>query len=145
MEATPLNALIGPAYVVDATRVDSDLDRVVLEKLDIPPDVERLLFKTRNSDLWSLHEFSPDFIGLTGDGAQHLLERGVRLVGADYLSIAPRSDPAPTHVALLRAGVVILEGLDLRGVDPGRYDLICLPLLIEGADGAPARAVLTRH
>jgi arylformamidase len=68
----------------------------------------------------------------------------VRLVGIDYLSIAPKADPGPTHVALLQAGVVILEGLDLRSVDPGEYELVCLPLLIPGSDGAPARALLRR-
>ncbi|MDX6645162.1 MAG: arylformamidase, partial [Miltoncostaeaceae bacterium] len=69
---------------------------------------------------------------------------GVRLVGIDYLSVAAPSDPAPAHLALLRAGAVILEGLDLRAVAPGPYRLVCLPLRIEGADGAPARAVLIR-
>jgi arylformamidase len=67
---------------------------------------------------------------------------GVRLVGIDYLSIAPSGDPAPTHRVLLEGGVVVVEGLDLRSAPAGRYDLICLPLRLEGADGAPARALL---
>jgi arylformamidase len=74
-----------------------------------------------------------------------LIGRGVTLVGIDYLSIAPRHDPAPTHSVLLEAGTVILEGLDLRGVEPGAYDLACLPLRITGSDGAPARALLRRR
>ena len=80
--------------------------------------VERLLFRSRNSDLWAKPAFNASFAGLTEDGARMLVERGIRLVGADYLSIAPFGNPTPTHVALL-AGVVILEGLDLRGMEPG--------------------------
>ena len=79
---------------------------------------------------------------MTPDGAQALVDHGVRLVGIDYLSIAPYDDPAPTHEVLLRAGVVIVETLDLRAAAPVSYQLICLPLLVPGADGAPARALL---
>ena len=88
--------------------------------------------------------FSAEFLGLTPEAASALVESGVRLVGIDYLSIAPFGDPVPTHRALLRAGVAILEGLDLRSVAPGRYDLICLPVLIPGSDGGPARTLLRR-
>jgi arylformamidase len=101
-----------------------------------------VLFKTPNSRLWERNAFSPDFFGLTEDAALELVRRGVHLVGIDYLSIAPKADPAPTHIALLSAGVVIVEGLDLRAVTPGAYRLVCLPLLLEGSDGAPARAIL---
>lgn len=140
----PLDALIGPAHVVDATGVSADIDAPTLARLDIPAGVRRLLFKTPNSELWARGEFSPNFFGITADGAQALVSLGVELVGIDYLSIAPASDPASTHVTLLEAGVVILEGIDLRAVEPGPYRLVCLPLLIEGSDGAPARAVLLR-
>src|SRR4051812_30240246 len=78
---------------------------------------------------------------MTPDRAQALVDRGVRLVGIDYLTIAPYDEPAPTHEVLMRAGVVIVETLDLRAAAPGAYQLICLPLLVPGADGAPARAV----
>jgi arylformamidase len=81
-------------------------------------------------------------VALDASAAVVLAAAGVRLVGADYLSVAPFGDPAPTHRALLEAGVVILEGLDLREVPPGRYDLLCLPIRLVGADGAPARALL---
>jgi arylformamidase len=145
VDALPLDALIGAAWVVDATSVTTDLDRAALQALDMPASAERLLFKTPNSRLWEADSFDPGFVGITEDGARHLIARGVRLVGADYLSIAPRSDPAPTHITLLAAGVVILEGLDLRGVAPGPYQLVCLPLLIAGVDGAPARALLIRE
>jgi arylformamidase len=142
VESIPLDALVGPAWVVDATHLERDIDLLALQSLDIPAGIERLLFRTRNSELWGLPRFSRDFLGLTAEAARALVQRGVRLVGADYLSIAPADDPAPTHVELLEAGVVILEGLDLRGVPAGGYQLVCLPLLIEGADGAPARALL---
>jgi arylformamidase len=142
IEATPLDALIGPAYVVDATAFDRDIDTAVLDRLYIPDGVERILFKTPNSALWARPTFATDFLGITAGAARALVARGVRLVGIDYLSVAPRSDPAPTHVTLLSAGVVILEGVDLRSVAPGPYRLVCLPLLIAGSDGAPARALL---
>jgi arylformamidase len=142
LEGVPLEALLGPALVVDARQPAADITPADLDAMAIPPATERLLFKTRNSSLWDLAEFSADFIGLTPDAAAALVERGIRLVGADYLSIAPFGDPAPTHWILLSAGVVILEGLDLRAVEPGTFELICLPLLIPGSDGGPARAVL---
>jgi len=143
-EDIPLAALVGPARVVDATGFVTDINESAMRGLDIPDGTERLLLKTRNSRLWEKSDFSAGFSGLTEDAAHHVVGLGVRLVGIDYLSIAPHADPAPTHVALLQAGVVILEGLDLRGVDPGEYTLVCLPLRLVGADGAPARAVLLR-
>lgn len=142
VDGLPLEALVGPARVVDATGVTGDIDEATLAGLLIPPKTERLLLKTRNSRLWDRDSFSLDFAGLTQGAAEELVRRGIRLVGIDYLSIAPAADPAPTHVALLRAGVVILEGLDLRRVEAGEYMLACLPLRVVGADGAPARAVL---
>ena len=81
---------------------------------------------------------------MTPDAAQALVDRGVRLAGIDYLSIAPFGDPVPTHEVLLRAGVAIVESLDLRAAEPGEWTLTCLPLRIPGADGSPARAVLSR-
>ncbi len=144
IDATPLDALIGPACVVDATAVHADIDAAAIARLEIPGGTQRLLFKSTNSELWAKPGFSPEFIGLTGSGADALVARGVLLVAMDYLSIAPKSDPASAHVALLSAGVVILEGVDLRRVEPGAYDLVCLPLLLPGSDGAPARALLTR-
>lgn len=139
-ETLPLDALVGDAYVVDATGIESALDEAALEELELPDGADRLIFKTRNSRLWDLDEFSHDFVRLTGDGARSVLGRGIRLVGIDYLSIGDEE----AHVELLRAGVVPLEGLDLRGVEPGPYRLVCLPLRLVGADGAPARAVLVR-
>jgi arylformamidase len=106
--------------------------------LQIPAGSERLLLKTPNSRLWEQDSFVRDFVRLDASGANALIERGLRLVGIDYLSIG---DPA-AHLALLSRGVAVVEGLDLRRVNPGRYVLACLPLKIGGCDGAPARAVL---
>lgn len=145
IESVPPDALIGPAFVADARGVTGAIDETALVAMGIPEGTERLLFRTQNSELWDLPAFSRDFIGLTEGAARELVRRGVRLAGIDYLSIAPFGDPAPTHRALLTAGVVILEGLDLRGAGPGAYDLVCLPLLIPGSDGAPARTLLRRR
>jgi arylformamidase len=102
--------------------------------------VERVLFKTRNSELWALDRFVEDFVALSEDGAAEVVRRGIRLVGIDYLSIGGPE----AHRTLLRAGVVPLESLDLRAVEPGAYRLVCLPLNVVGADGAPARTLLLR-
>jgi arylformamidase len=144
-ETVPLEALIGPAHVVDATGQRSHIDASALGRLAIPDGAERVIFKTTNSRLWDLDRFSADFLALTEDAAQALAARGMKLVGIDYLSIGPKGHGVATHVALLRAGIIILEGLDLRQVEPGPYQLVCLPLLLVGSDGAPARAVLIRE
>jgi arylformamidase len=145
VEAVALDALVGAASVVDARHVVGPFDRAVIDGLGIARGTERLLFRSHNSELWNEPTFNGSFSGVTEDGARALIELGVRLVGADYLSIAPFGDPTPTHVAFLDAGVVIVEGLDLRGVEPGAYDLICLPVLIPGSDGGPARAIVRRR
>lgn len=141
-ESIPLDACVGPAWVVDATGLDANVGLEGLAKLDIPVAETRLLFKTPNSELWNLSGFSEGFIGLDGEAAALLADRGVRLIGWDYLSIAPFGNPAPTHLALLSAGVVIIEGLDLRAVDPGPVNLLCLALRLVGSDGVPARALV---
>ena len=137
-ESLDLETLIGPASVLDATAVSGDLDAETLGELAFPDDLTRILFKTSNSQLWNRDSFSRDFVRLTGSGARFLIQGGVRLVGIDYLSIGD----AEAHQELLGAGVTALEGLDLRDVDPGNYELICLPLRLEGSDGAPARVIL---
>src|SRR5712691_11494884 len=126
-ESLPLDALVGPARVVDATAVGSKLDATALAGLDLG-GAERVLFKTRNSELWARASFADDFVSLTEDAAQELIRRGVRLVGIDYLSIGDEG----AHHALLGAGVVPVEGLDLRGVEPGEYRLVCAPLKLVG-------------
>lgn len=135
VDGLALHALVGPCRVV--TLPDLDPDRVAAAL----PDAERVLFKTPNSELWARDSFTEDFLSFDAAGARVLVERGVRLVGVDYLSVGD----AEAHRVLLGAGVVVVEGLDLRGVESGAYELVCLPLRVVGADGAPARAVLVRR
>jgi arylformamidase len=143
IESVPLDVLVGPALLLDASRDGSQIDREAVRRLAIPDGTERVLIRA-NSALWNQSTFQSTFAGLTGDGALALVALGVRLVGIDYLSIAPFGNPTPTHRALLDARVTIGEGLDLREVEAGLYDFICLPLLIPGSDGGPARAMLRR-
>ena len=141
-ESISLDDCIGPAWVVDATALSRTIGAADIAGLDIPPGETRLLFKTPNSELWGKPGFQSGFIALDGGAAAVLVERGVRLVGNDYLSIAPFGDPVATHRTLLAAGAVILEGTDLRGVEPGPVDLLCLPIRLVGSDGVPARALV---
>jgi arylformamidase len=144
VEALPLNILIGRAYVIDLSDA-TVLDAETLEAAGIPPRTKRLLLKTKNSELWAKWEtrFQEDFVGVNKSGAEWLIRKGVRLVGIDYLSIAPFKQSKEPHQKLLGAEVVILEGLNLYEVRQGRYNLYCLPLKLMGSDGAPARAILT--
>jgi arylformamidase len=134
----PLEPFVGPCVVADATAAAGAIDAALIASLDLPSGSERVLLKTPNSRLWERDSFTRDFARLNGSGANALIERGVRLVGIDYLSVGD----AAAHVALLGQGVCVVEGLDLRAVEPGRYYMACLPLKISGCDGAPARALL---
>ena len=144
VEQLPLEALVGPCYVVQLPDGVEAITSEVLDRTEITRDMKRVLFGTRNSHLWSKGEtkFQTDFVAITEDGAEWLVERGVQLVGVDYLSVAPYDDSTPTHEVLLKAGVVVVEGLNLSKVMRGFYELYCLPLKIAGSDGAPARAIL---
>ncbi|HEY5649143.1 MAG TPA: cyclase family protein, partial [Nitrospiria bacterium] len=115
--------------------------------LTLSKGAQRLLIRTRNSELWENNDgtFRENFTALTRDAAQWVVDRGIRLVGIDYLSIQRYQDDPETHRILMRAGTVIIEGLDLSGVAAGIYELICLPLRLEGAEGSPARVVLRRR
>jgi len=146
VEDLPLDALIGEALVVEAPQdclvIDGDF-----VKAHVAPGTARVLFKTRNSAFWNEPEprFHTDFTHLNVEAATLLRDQGAKLVGIDYLSIEKSKSPGhPTHVALLSKGIVIVEGLNLSDVPPGRYELICLPLKLrsELGDGAPTRAVL---
>jgi arylformamidase len=142
-ETLPLDMLCGRARVIEFTG-RSSITAQDLGALDLREDV-RLLLKTHNSRLWGSPEFHQDFIGLSESGARFLVDRGVKVVGVDYLSVEPFKTPgAPTHHRLLGAGIIVIEGLNLRDVDPGSYEMFCLPLPIVGSDGAPARVVLRR-
>ncbi|HKJ36860.1 MAG TPA: cyclase family protein [Solirubrobacterales bacterium] len=140
-DALDLAAMIGPCEVVEIPDRGLDpIDRAALEAATITEGAERVLLKTTNSRLWEQDEFTHDFIRLDGSGAEFVLERGIRLIGIDYLSIGD----GDAHRALLGADpvVVALEGLDLREIEPGAYTLLCLPLKLIGTDGAPSRALL---
>lgn len=138
-----LDLLVGPAQVVHVAEA-SALTPDLLGSLAIPPGTERLLFRTRNSEDWAggRQEFREDYVGITGGGARWLVRRGVKLVGIDYLSVSTYDDLMPPHQTLLGAGVIVVEGLDLRSIAPGAYQLVCLPLKLVDGDGAPARAIL---
>lgn len=142
VDQLPLEAMVGPAYVIEM--MDSPLvGAEQLQAAAIPSDVERLLIKTTNGRLWDSKEFSKEFVYLTEDGAEWLIDRGVKFVGMDYLSVEKfGAEKAAVHLSLLGEGVVVAEGLDLREAPPGRYTLVFLPLKVVDADGAPARAVL---
>lgn len=143
LESVPLKLMMGRSYVLHLPDVDL-ITAKVLKQAVIPQRTRRVLFKTRNSDIWTQGEksFQPDFVALSPDGAQYLVDRGIKLVGIDYLSIAPYKQSRPTHEILLKNGVFILEGVNLSEVSEGRYTLYCLPLNFQGVDGSPARAIL---
>jgi len=141
-EALPLEMLCGRARVVEiaSRRIAAD----DLAALDLSEDV-RVLFKTHNSRLWGDPAFHAEYVGVTESGARHLVDHGVKVVGVDYLSVEEFKSPgAPAHHVLLGAGAIVIEGLNLRDVEPGVYDMYCLPLRVVGSDGAPARVVLRR-
>jgi arylformamidase len=142
IEALPLEIVLGPARVV---RIEGEepIDRGQLEGLDIRSG-ERILFRTANSDRpWWERDFDSGYVNVSLEAAELLGEVGVALVGVDYLSVGGyRNENAETHRALLGAGAWIVEGLDLSEVEPGHYELICLPIKLVDSDGAPARALL---
>ncbi len=142
VDSLPLDALVGPAYVAEFGG-EGHITAADLDSLAVPSDCQRLLFKTGNGRLWDDSHFHTDFIALAPDAARTLAERGLKLVGIDYLSIEKfRARPHEVHETLLASGVVILEGVDLRRVSAGEYLLVCAPLNVVGAEGAPARAYL---
>ena len=143
VDQIPLDVLIGQAMVVGFRDDVRAVTRGDLERFDLT-GVERLLLRTRNSTyLTQDPNFHQDYTYLAPDGAEHLVAQGVKLVGIDYLSIEQfHSGHHRTHLTLLGAGIVIVEGLNLDGIVDGRYELCCLPLRLVGCDGAPARAVL---
>jgi arylformamidase len=142
VDQIPLDRLIGPALLVSFPDTVRAIGAAELKAHDLRGRT-RILLRTRNSALLSQKQFVPDYTYLAPDGAEYLVDKGVELVGIDYLSIEQfHSGHHQTHRTLLAKSVVILEGLDLSVPPPGEYQLICLPLRIEGCDGAPARAVL---
>jgi len=141
IDSVSLDTLIGPAVVVHVPGV-REIGAGELVAANIPPDTRRLLLKTDNGKLLGQKQFDRDFSFFTAQGAQHIIDSGVELVGIDYLSIAEFGSGEAVHQAFLSEGIVIIEGVDLREVTPGLYNMIALPLKIGGCDGAPARVVL---
>ena len=142
VDKIPLERLIGPALLVSFGDAVLSVGAAELRQHGVKGH-KRILIRTRNSALLSQKEFVKDYTYLAPDGAQYLVDLGVELVGVDYLSIEQfHSGHHHTHRTLLGHSVVIVEGLDLSAPPPGEYQFICLPLRIEGCDGAPARAVL---
>jgi arylformamidase len=140
VDKLPLELLMGRARVVEIS--NSVIDEAALAEFDFTADV-RLLFKTRNSYLWNERKFVEDYVYITPGAALVLVDNGIKVVGIDYLSVEKFGvEEHATHLTLLGANTVIVEGLDLREVSPGDYDLVCLPLKIKNGDGAPARVLL---
>jgi arylformamidase len=146
VDSMPLDALVGPARVI---LIEDEANAIEASHLaaEAVGGATRVLFKTRNSAFWSdtSSGFREDFTYIAAEAARALVSSGVRLVGVDYLSVEKfRAERHETHEILLSSGIVIVEGLDLREVKAGDYELICLPLKIAGGtgDGAPARAIL---
>ena len=145
----PLEVLIGAARVVEIDEKTRAISAKHIKNADLN-GVERVLFKTRNSAFWNdfSQGFRKDFTYIEPEAAQSLVNAGIKLVGIDYLSVEKfGSEDFATHTTLLKNQIVIIEGLDLREVSGGDYELICLPLKIVGGagDGAPARTVLRQR
>jgi arylformamidase len=145
VDEIPLERWIGPCWVADVTSAAPEIEVADLEAAGIPPGTERLVLKTRSSELWGTHpnEFVDTFVALSVPAAEWIVARGIKLVAIDSLSVGPfHTTGLETHLALLDNDVVAVEGLDLRGIEPGRYELLCMPLKIRNGDGAPARVAL---
>ena len=140
IEALPVDLFIGPCSVCEL-QPGSHITAADINKLAIQGE-ERVLFKTRNSHLLHKGVYDASFAAFSVDGAKALVDLGVRLVGLDYLSAAHADEQVPVHRAFLDHGVVLLEGVDLSQVPPGRYELFCPPVKLAGSDGAPCRALL---
>jgi arylformamidase len=146
VDELPLEVLIGKARVVEIDKNAAAIESSHIENANLK-GVERVLFKTRNSEFWNDlgQGFRKDFTYIAPDAAQKLVELDAKLVGIDYLSVEKfGSEDFATHITLLKNQIIIIEGLDLREVSGGDYELICLPLKIASGtgDGAPARTVL---
>ena len=141
VDRIPLDRLAGTARVIHAA---ADAQSIGIEAVDgaAVEAGEIVLFRTRNSALWRIDRFVEDYVYLSGAAARRLVEIGVRAVGVDYLSVDAYGLGMEAHLALLSASVPVIEGLDLSPVDAGLYECVCLPLLLEGAEGAPARVIV---
>lgn len=144
IDQIPLDYLIGDVTVFNIKNKEKiDLEDIKSLKLN---NINRVIFKTINSTYWKLSEFKSDFVYLTKEAAQYLVDSSIKLVGIDYLSIEKYGNRgADTHHTLLKNGIVVIEGLDLSEVEAGNYELIALPLKIKDCDGSPARVILRKQ
>lgn len=143
IEKIPLSASVGPCHVIDLTEVTEyitpdDFDGIDIQQGDI------IICKTQNSQLLPTQPFDHHFVYLAQSAADFLVEKKIKAIGIDYLGIERNQPKHETHISLMRNGIVIIEGLRLQHVQPGRYFLWCLPLAVQGLEAAPARAVLTK-
>ncbi len=140
-----LDKLIGPCQVIHLPHANS-IDATAFAQAHLPANTRRVLIRTRNSEYWARGDtlFHTDFVAIEPSGADWIVQHGIQLVGVDYLSVGAYEGGIPTHEILLSNGVVPVEGLDLSRIEPGEYELICLPLKLKDCDGAPVRAVLRR-
>lgn len=143
IDKIPMDRLYGKAEVVDLTYVKEGITAADLQQ--VAPKEKIVLFKTRNSQLWQYTDFHSDFVYLEESGAEWIVENRIKTVAIDYLSIASFKSGEPVHKKLLGAGVTVIEGVNLTGIELGTYTLACLPIKIEDGDGAPARAILIRE
>ena len=140
-----LSIFIGSVFIVYLPDV-REITAKDLEKINLPENVNRILFKTSNSLLWNRDnsEFEKEYVGITSDAATWLVEKQITLVGIDYISIATFKETVEVHNILLKEGIAVLEAINLVNVEEGNYKLVCLPIKITNAEGAPARAVLIK-
>ncbi|HMK29988.1 MAG TPA: cyclase family protein [Terriglobales bacterium] len=147
VDQVAVEKLIGPALVIECSRGAAIIDSAELNRHPWR-GATRILFKTRSSydNFWNDKSFHKDFVAISPDAAELMAQAGVELVGVDYLSAEKFGSPEPrAHLALLGKGVVIVEGLDLRRVSGGNYDMIALPVKLAGVEGAPTRVVLRKR
>jgi arylformamidase len=147
IEQIPINKMIGKVLVLEIDIAEDVISEQVLKshpKRTILEHSTKVLFRTRNSNFWEegITDFRQDYVGIDTSGARFLSNLKLDLVGIDYLSVAPFAETRPPHLALLSENIILLEGIDLSQVPEGEYDLFCLPLLIPGCEGSPARAIL---
>ena len=144
VDQIPLNVLLGEVQVVQIPIEYKVINSKCLQEIEFNNSIDRVLFKTTNSDYWEYdpYSFNRNYVALNSQGARFLTDRNIKLIGMDYFSISTFSDLFEPHAILLKNNVVILENIDLRNVMPGLYKLICLPIKLIGTEGAPVRAVL---
>lgn len=145
MDQVPLERWVGPCWVADVTAAHPEIEVADLERVGIPLGTTRLVLKTCSYDLWTTHPttFVDTFVALSVPAAEWIVARGIKLVGIDYLSVGPfHTTGRETHLTLLGNDVIAVEGLDLREIEPGPYELLCFPLKLRHGDGAPARVAL---